>query len=433
MDKYLLEILKEFNTIIIPGLGALTITDASTGEIMFMTYLKHDDGQLAKHIAEKEGVDETEAKNVIAKYVREISTKLDQGESYDMFQFGSFYKNDAGDVDFKAWDKSKKTKVGDATKKEEKKKPAEEKVTKKTEKKTEEKKPVSKEKTTAKKSTTKKETTSKKESTTKKDTLKKVETPKAVTDEKKVEIPIEKKDTKPVTTKEEKTETVKKELNIEEKEELAKNQEKLEVLKKTEPDSKEGKKRGVGFYILIIVIALIGAGSIYVAFDYDNIKQHIPFLADNTEQTQEEKDPLEEMAEMIGDETNTTEEESESEESENIVEGGETMETDSEEQVEDAAEDIIVEKEPVVVEVQAPPPSSGSGNYHIIAGAFSSEANAERLASKFRDQGYKVTIGQVNGLNLVSIGSYATSGDAQQALPEMRSAAPSAWVYSGGL
>ena len=75
MDKYLLEILKEINTIIIPGLGALTITDASSGDIMFMTYLKHDDGQLAKYIAKNEGIDETEAKNLIAKYVREITTK----------------------------------------------------------------------------------------------------------------------------------------------------------------------------------------------------------------------------------------------------------------------------------------------------------------------------------------------------------------------
>ena len=54
MDKYLLEILKEVNTIIIPGLGALTITNKDTGEIMFMDYLKHDDGQLAEYIAQKE-------------------------------------------------------------------------------------------------------------------------------------------------------------------------------------------------------------------------------------------------------------------------------------------------------------------------------------------------------------------------------------------
>ena len=69
MDKYLLEILKLVNTIIIPGLGALTITNKETEEIMFMSYLKHDDGKLAEYIAEKEGWDLNDAKNLISKYV----------------------------------------------------------------------------------------------------------------------------------------------------------------------------------------------------------------------------------------------------------------------------------------------------------------------------------------------------------------------------
>jgi len=103
MDKYLLEILKEVNTIIIPGLGALTITNVKTGEIMFMPYLKHDDGNLAKFIAEKEGIELNDAKNIIAKYVREIEGKLNVGETYDMFRFGSFFKNDSGDVEFQSW------------------------------------------------------------------------------------------------------------------------------------------------------------------------------------------------------------------------------------------------------------------------------------------------------------------------------------------
>ena len=103
MDKYLLEILKDVNTIIIPGLGALTITNSDTGEIMFMGFLKHDDGQLSKYIAEKEGWDENEAKNLVAKYVREITLKLDQGESYDMYEFGSFIKNEDGEIEFRNW------------------------------------------------------------------------------------------------------------------------------------------------------------------------------------------------------------------------------------------------------------------------------------------------------------------------------------------
>mgnify|MGYP000978719892 FL=1 len=108
MDKYLLEILKSVNTIIIPGLGALTITNHDTGEIMFMSYLKHDDGKLTQYIVENEGYEELEAKNIIAKYVREIQVTLDRGESYDMFQFGSFYKN-GDDIDFKNWEGTTKS------------------------------------------------------------------------------------------------------------------------------------------------------------------------------------------------------------------------------------------------------------------------------------------------------------------------------------
>lgn len=107
MNQYLLSILKEVNTIIIPGIGALTITNAATGEIMFMPYLKFDDGKLAQHISEKEGMDINDAKNLVAKYVREIETQLNIGESYDMYQFGSFLKNSDGEIEFKPWNGEK--------------------------------------------------------------------------------------------------------------------------------------------------------------------------------------------------------------------------------------------------------------------------------------------------------------------------------------
>lgn len=109
MNQYLLSILKEVNTIIIPGIGALTITNAATGEIMFMPYLKFDDGKLAQHISEKEGMDLNDAKNLVAKYVREIEAQLNIGESYDMYHFGSFLKNSEGEIEFKPWNGEKES------------------------------------------------------------------------------------------------------------------------------------------------------------------------------------------------------------------------------------------------------------------------------------------------------------------------------------
>jgi len=106
MNNYLLQLLNELNTIIIPGLGALTLTNEVSGEILFMPYLKYDDGNLAKHISEKEGMDINDAKELILKFVKEVTAELDKGNSYDMYQFGSFKKID-GDVAFEQWNSGK--------------------------------------------------------------------------------------------------------------------------------------------------------------------------------------------------------------------------------------------------------------------------------------------------------------------------------------
>ena len=100
MDKYLLEILKEHNTIIIPGLGALTITNSDTGETMFMPYLQHDDGKLAAFVAENDGLEEADARIMVGRYVREIQSTLSKGESYSMFHLGTFVKSEDGDVEY---------------------------------------------------------------------------------------------------------------------------------------------------------------------------------------------------------------------------------------------------------------------------------------------------------------------------------------------
>lgn len=107
MDKYLLQILLETNTIIIPNLGALTITDVKSGDMMFMPYLKYDDGKLAEYISTKENMEINDAKNLIAKYVCDITARLDQGETYEMFEFGRFFKTNDGDIDFERWENFK--------------------------------------------------------------------------------------------------------------------------------------------------------------------------------------------------------------------------------------------------------------------------------------------------------------------------------------
>lgn len=100
MEKYLQLLLKEVNTVIIPGLGTLTITNQSTGETMFMPYLKYDDGKLSAYISEKEGCTVDEAKNLINQKVQLIAETVENNKSYAIGDLGCFTKDSIGEIQF---------------------------------------------------------------------------------------------------------------------------------------------------------------------------------------------------------------------------------------------------------------------------------------------------------------------------------------------
>ena len=392
MDKYLLEILKQVNTIIIPGLGALTITDPDSGEIMFMPYLKHDDGKLSAHIAEKEGWDENEAKNLIAKYVREIQADLDQGEEYTMYQFGSFYKED-GEIHFKNWDRN-------AAKVENEYIP-----------------PVAPEQ---------------KEEPTK-------ENPKVVQlkDEPADEIKEQpKKETVPPIvpvskSKEENQVAEKKELNILEKEEQEATAAKLATLKEIQENKDKKKKKGAGFWVGIAMLVVLLIGGTYVGLNYDTVKQHLPFLADNSSTESEE------TQDETPSELEVSDESSESI-TENDVEENQTNEIVTEEDI--ATDEIIAEESEEIVEetvtenpvmeeaVTETTSYSSELPYQIIAGAFSEEANANRLVEKLKSEGYPALQKQKGSRFMVSVKSFATRADAQSELSAIKEVAPGGWI-----
>lgn len=389
MDQYLLQILKETNTIIIPGLGALTITNTTTGEVMFMPYLKHDDGKLSAHIAAKEGIEENEAKNIVAKYVREIQTSIDKGESYDIFQFGTFNKGADGDIEFKNWEADKgapATEVPIAA-------PV---VVKKPKTETPKAKESVKEKPALKKEA---------KVTTVVVPEPKVKTPKA---EEKKTIPVVVPATPPSPKKP--TPAPKKEMNIAEKEELSKTTKKLEKLKKEKAERKPKKKRGVGFYMLMGILLLIIVGGTYFAMDYDNLKQHVPFLVDAKEKKSESKE-LDKLKDTMGDEDQDPEE---------VIVDKETLEID-----------------PIVEETPGPQPEiepvavrSGSNDqpFHIVAGAFGSVENANRLVERLKGMGYPAKTFMRDAKNIVSVQSYATKAEAQADISNVKDGAPKGWV-----
>ncbi len=107
MNKYLIDLLNELNTIIIPNFGALTVVNRARKEFMFMPYLKFDDKQLSNYIAQRENWTLVAAEDLIGKYVHDIKITIDKGGVYTFKEIGSFSKNSEGEIVFANWDEQK--------------------------------------------------------------------------------------------------------------------------------------------------------------------------------------------------------------------------------------------------------------------------------------------------------------------------------------
>jgi cell division protein FtsN len=205
-----------------------------------------------------------------------------------------------------------------------------------------------------------------------------------------------------------------------------------------EKDAKKEKskeKAGVGFWVTMILIALlIIAGGAYVGRNYNEIKQSIPFLADEKAESSS-KSLKEEISDAIKEDkysNNDIQEDSASIDDEDFMEGTSEGDTENEMESEIPVEPEIVE--PKVIEtpkkaapVVIPSPST-PGHYHIIAGAFSSIDNANRLANEFKAKGLPSTVVKNGELNAVSMQSYATSEQAHTDLNKMNAIVPGAWI-----
>jgi hypothetical protein len=429
MDKYLLQILHEFKTIIIPGLGALTVTNTATGEIMFMSYLKYDDGKLSKHIADKEGIDENDAKNTIAKYVRDIQHKLDQGETYDMFQFGQFFKNNEGDIDFKNWNEMGATApIVDSPVVEEEpqtivvqeENPAEveeevpaveteiqvqSEVVLEPEVETEVPKPslddilyaseameIAEQETLIEESKEEAPSIVENVAEEKQDDIKdeKVEPIVPLQEETKVENTpnVSAAHKIPVADKS-KTELIENE-NVY----IAPDEVKQTETTNTKPVQ---KKKGAGYWILMILAIIVVIGGTFTFMFYDKI----PFL-NKKEVVKEEpqKDQVEEyIDEILSEEGNENED-------------FETVEPKNSTVTETPIKEEPIKEEKVQTQVIQ---SSSTGEFHLIIGAFGVQANAEKLSQKLNAEGNAAkVIGPRNGMYLVSVASFNSQQEANQ-------------------
>jgi nucleoid DNA-binding protein/cell division septation protein DedD len=106
MEKYVVALLNEVKTVILPGIGAFTLTDVAKREVRFLPNLNYNDGKLATYIATHEGITKLEADILIEKHVREIQAVLDKGECYERDQFGRLCKQNDGKLVFEQWNNS---------------------------------------------------------------------------------------------------------------------------------------------------------------------------------------------------------------------------------------------------------------------------------------------------------------------------------------
>jgi hypothetical protein len=468
MDKYLLQILHEINTIIIPDLGALTITNAATGEIMFMSYLKYDDGKLWKHIAEKEGMDENDAKNLIAKYVREIKLKLDQGETYDMYQFGRFFKNNDGDIDFLNWSEipapgsvdeipatapvvveeanseeaNTEEEVVSAVQEEEivsepvagisveEREEAREieAANSSTEDAVELQPQITPAVTTdldaiLKAAETPAESVETKDAET--SVERSIETQEAKEEVKKEEIPVEapvshaELDTpSPELPKEEKVEEVLKEkLEKSKTENIYLTPEEVSTIEtlnievpttetKEPASAPQKKKKGAGYWLVMILGMLVIFGGTFAFVFYEELKGS---STEKTEKVEKKEAPEEYLDEIISEENSEVSEETMLEERSDVP-TPEFNETGK--KAEKVAPAVPVEtKAKTTTNTQAN--ASSSGNFHVIVGSFGVEENARKLANKLSSEGKNASVlGPKNGMYLVSAGSFATQAEA---------------------
>lgn len=450
MNNYLLQLLKEVKTLIIPGLGALTVTNESTGEILFMPYLKFDDGTLAKHIASKENMELNDASNMISKFVREVTAELDKGNSYDMYQFGRFVKVD-GEIAFEAWagGSSDEPKTAETPVKQEKASLSKTEVSSDKDEKPKEETPV-----TPVIEPVKEEP--------------KVETPPLVETPKKEEPKVEEKPKKPVETP--KTEEPKVEKivppvvdrmsptasamaqapKVEPKAEPTpapiKPAAKKEKPAKEPKAPKEKKKTSVLAYILWgFLVLILGAGT-FVAIQFDSLKKDFPILADlagendDAAKGSDDVKQLEEDAVVNSD--STTESEPIPEDEVQVVEDQLPAEKPAEEPKKTVTPKkdtpapkpkttVTVNKKPITKTPKTTSTASfdGSKHFHVIAGSFGSEANANKLAGKLQSKGFgEASVTMNNGMYRVSVKGFATLNEATAEAASIQSSVPGAWV-----
>lgn len=400
MKQYLQAILQETNTVIIPNLGALTLTGNASDEIMFMSYLKYDDGKLVKFISSTDGISEEEAKEKINQFVNEVEAGLEVNRKVELPNFGLFFKNSEGEIEFAVGSHTQSVSTTASVEKEVPVQPATptpviEKVV------VEEKKeaaPVATDKTPASATSPAKPT---------KEEVKQKE--------------LAAKKAKELAAKKAKME----------KEAVAKAAKEAKKLKANArlPEGQAAPKKRRGFFFYFFLLLFVGGiGTVvFLAMKTTYLDGAIHYVKNITGLEKHEatdsipaKEGMEENSTSIDGGTSETTSETETP----VIEHEQTAPAE-----ESVTEKPIAEK-PVIEQQAAPSTNATEGGFFVIAGAFTEVSNAENYQQKLKSQGNDAAmLGQYDGLYLVSIASYSSRGEAESGLAKAKETSPNAWVF----
>ena len=92
--EYLIELLKNNKTVILPNIGAFSNNANPQHPYLFNEFLKFNDGMIAKHIASKEGISMDAAGDTIDKFTSELKELLAAGKEVVIPGIGTLHIKD---------------------------------------------------------------------------------------------------------------------------------------------------------------------------------------------------------------------------------------------------------------------------------------------------------------------------------------------------
>ncbi|MFH2142423.1 MAG: SPOR domain-containing protein [Bacteroidota bacterium] len=408
MNKYIAEILREKERVIIPDFGSF-MRKKDTEIIYFNEYLKFNDNVLIDLIVQKENIEKNSAEIKVKEFVSQINNTINSGQKYIIEGIGLIFKDENGKVKFELQTQAKETDtpvIPDDSVKEvelvsepivEQKEEIE--VVQETNISDAEKDPIKQEPDIVQPEEIKDSVIS--------ETI----------SEQKTEIPIVA----------ENLESVEKNIPARKKEKSVKPPK-----TKVKKEKKTGKKSKWWLW-LIIIIVVIFAGAIGFALLKPDIVcgwgLNIPYINCDKENTgkvteKDEKVNLDQELSVVdlGQEEKDSVVEIPADTSEVI-----TSEVDTEEETTVKVESVEVKSIESESSTQTTSQPNISGKkYYLVAGCFKDESNADKLIDKLKTEGYNPTkFGKVGNMHGVCYNYFETKKEAENELAKLKD---KAWI-----